>query len=190
MSLEEWQIALRCQAAEKENFHIIENIDNEETGYYSVYNPKSKSLYKVIYRGVDSRWNYCSCMDFKSNQLGTCKHLEAVKLWLAANHKRPVSVLPAYTSVYLSYRGERNIRIRYGSDNQEEFIRLASQYFNLDQELKAGKIETLSHFLADAVKISNTFKCYPDVLQYIIEYRDKKRRRQLVDKKCSDDFME
>lgn len=82
MTLEQWQIALRRQAAEKENFGIQELNAQEYPGYYIVNNPVSHNTYKVIYRGAFSAWNYCSCMDFKTSQLGTCKHIEAVKLWL------------------------------------------------------------------------------------------------------------
>lgn len=186
MSLEEWQVALRHQAAEKEVFNIVENVDNEETGYYSVYNPRSKNLYKVIYRGEESRWNFCACLDFKSNCLGTCKHIEAVKLWLASNNRLPNPTLPAYTSVYLSYRHGRTISIRFGADNRLDFERLAASYFDANNELLPARLDSFSTFLAEARQISNTFRCYPDVLQYIIEYRDKQRRSQLVAEHCDD----
>ena len=65
MTLEQWQIALRRQAAEKENFGIQELNAQEYPGYYIVNNPVSHNTYKVIYRGAFSAWNYCSCMDFK-----------------------------------------------------------------------------------------------------------------------------
>ena len=34
--------------------------------------------YRVTIRNLDKRNNYCSCPDFAGNQLGTCKHIEAV----------------------------------------------------------------------------------------------------------------
>ena len=34
--------------------------------------------YRITIRNLDKRNNYCSCPDFAGNQLGTCKHIEAV----------------------------------------------------------------------------------------------------------------
>ena len=77
MSLEEWQRTLRRQAAEREMLGVQAVDAKLCPGEYRVTNPKSKEEYKVVYRGENSTWNYCSCMDFKTSQLGTCKHLEA-----------------------------------------------------------------------------------------------------------------
>ncbi len=99
LTLEQWQIALRRQAAAKEQFAISEMNRKEYPGYYQVKNPVSHNEYKVVYRGQDSLWNYCSCMDFKTNQLGTCKHLQAVELWLEKNQYCVCRDVPSYTSV-------------------------------------------------------------------------------------------
>ena len=71
MTLQDWQIALRRQAAMKEKFVISERDKKEYPGYYTVINPTSGNEYNVVYRGHQSPWNYCSCMDFKASQLGT-----------------------------------------------------------------------------------------------------------------------
>ena len=88
MTLEQWQIALRRQVAAKETFTITEQGMKDYPGYYTVKNYVSRNEYTVVYRGEGSEWNYCSCMDFKTSQLGTCKHIEAVMLWIEAHHKR------------------------------------------------------------------------------------------------------
>ena len=137
MSLEEWQVLLRKQAAQKELL-AIEPVNKKQTlGDFSVKNPQTDHIYKVAFRGIGSAWNYCSCPDFKTNQLGTCKHVEAVQLFLEKSRKRlPKELAPSYTSVYLSYKGERDVRIRIGSDNREAFTRLANRYFNPEGVLR------------------------------------------------------
>lgn len=186
MTLEQWQIRLRQQAAVKENFAISKEIGTDENGCYRLVNPQSHQVYKIIYRGEGSPWNYCSCMDFKSNQLGTCKHIEAVKMWLADNKKQPDTSLPPYTSVYLSYAAGRKVCIRIGSEKREEFLRLASEYFMDDFVLRPDCIYSFFTFLSRARKISDTFRCYDDAYQYILDLRDGRRREQLVEEKCSD----
>ena len=83
MTLEEWQIKLRKQVTETEHFNISCVDDELCPGEYIVRNPEKNNEYKVVYRGANSEWNYCSCMDFKTSKLGTCKHLEAVKKWFS-----------------------------------------------------------------------------------------------------------
>ena len=77
MGLEEWQVALRQQQAQRERFTISELSPQFSPGEYQVRNPRTRSQYKVIYRGAYSPWNYCSCPDFRTSGLGTCKHVEA-----------------------------------------------------------------------------------------------------------------
>ena len=51
----------------------------------SINSPFSRQ-YRVTIRNLKKRENYCSCPDFAGNQLGTCKHIEAV---LHKIRKRP-----------------------------------------------------------------------------------------------------
>lgn len=176
MTLEEWQIALRKQAAQKEHFAISEINTKEYPGYYQVLNPITRNEYKIVYRGEGSPWNYCSCMDFKASQLNTCKHLEAVKIWITENNKKIYHDTPAYTSLYLSYKKERKVCLRIGKDNENEFRQLAAPYFTPEGVMKPEAIYSINDFLRDATKLNNTFRWYPDALNYILDIRDKRRR--------------
>lgn len=190
LTLEEWQIALRRQAALKEHFVISEIDRKKDPGYYKVINPVYQSEYKVVYRGKESPWNYCSCMDFKTNQLGTCKHLEVVKLWIEENGLKASRDIPSYSSVYLSYRGERQVCLRIGADNGEAFRQLAVPYFTPDGVMRPEAIDTITDFLRDAVRLNDTFRWYPDALAFILEMRDLRRRKQLLSDFASDDALD
>ena len=186
MELTEWLKALRRQVAVQEHFIVSQNTQTDEPGCYSVANPKTDNEYKVIYRGANCKWNYCSCMDFKVSRLGTCKHIEAVCSWIKKRRKTLDKTLPSYTAVYLLYQEGRKICIRIGTEKSEEFTRLASEYFTNDGYLKPESIYSFSTFLSTARKISNTFRCYPDALQYILDLRDDRKRAELVSEKCTD----
>lgn len=190
LTLQEWQVALRRQAAVKEQFAISEKDRKEYPGYYNVINPVTGNEYKVVYRGQDSSWNYCSCMDFKTSQLGTCKHLEAVKLWIEENHRKVCQEIPPYTSVYLSYQGERKVCLRIGTDNEEEFRQLAVPYFTPDGVMRPEALNSVTEFFRDAVRLNNTFRWYPDALNFILEQRDLRRRGQLVSDYASDTALD
>lgn len=182
MTLEEWQVKLRKQVAQTEHF-AIHCVDDELCpGEYSVRNPLKDNEYKVVYRGANSPWNYCSCMDFKTSRLGTCKHVEAVRLWLSRKSNLHVhKEIPPYTSVYLSYRGERCVKIRIGSDNQEEFRQLAKNYFDSNDELKESAYAHFGSFIKQARQINDTFRCYQDAIDFIIDKREKIERSKMVE---------
>lgn len=190
LTLEEWQVALRRQAAEKENFQISEIDRKEYPGYYKVMNPVSLGEYRVVYRGRESPWNYCSCMDFKTNQLGTCKHLEAVKLWMRKKRRKICREIPPYTSVYLSYKGERQVRLRIGTDNADEFRSLAAPYFTPDGVMRPETVDSISDFFREAMKINNTFRWHSDALAFILEKRDRKRREQMSSEWTSESALD
>jgi len=42
---------------------------------YTISNPESGKTYRVAIRGLQRGQSYCSCPDFRTNTLGTCKHL-------------------------------------------------------------------------------------------------------------------
>ena len=181
MSLEEWQIKLRKQVTDIEHFNISCVDDDLFPGEYIVRNPEKNNEYKVVYRGANSEWNYCSCMDFKTSRLGTCKHIEAVKKWFGG--KKGVHVhreLPPYTSVYLSYRDERCVKIRIGSDNKEAYEQLAKDYFDENHVLKKTAYARIGSFLKQARQISDTFRCYKDAIDFIIDIREKAKRENIV----------
>ncbi len=180
MSPEEWQVLLRRQFASREVLSIQPRQDEAAYGVFDVRNPKSKSLYKVVYRGNGSRWNYCSCMDFKTSGLGTCKHIEAVRQWLDERHKKAPVVNPPYSSLYLSYRNGRNVYLRIGSAHWTDMSGLAKSYFDQDGRALSQTLGSMAEFIAKARLIDPDFRCYPDVTDYLAEIKDAEYRAQYM----------
>ena len=76
---DENEIDFRKKRAQKEQFEIT-NLDKRK-GEFATYEVKSKGRgYTVELRSIDENINSCSCPDFEVNRLGTCKHIEALKL--------------------------------------------------------------------------------------------------------------
>ena len=183
MTLEEWQRALRKQIAGEEAMDVAAVDEKNLPGEYEVKNPQTKQTYKVVYRGEDSPWNYCSCMDFKTNHLCACKHLEKVKLWISETRGKKVhKELPAYTSVYLSYTDGRQVKIRVGSDHHEEFMQLAAHYFDAEGVMFPYAFEDYDKLMTEALAIDPSFRFYQDAIDFIIEQRERKFRQQLINK--------
>ena len=191
VTLEDWQVMLRMQQAQREALEVECVSERYNPGEYRVRSPQSGGVYKVVFRGAKSPWNYCECMDFKTSQLGTCKHIEAARQWIADHHKRIHWDLPAYTSVYLSYRGnERQVKIRIGSAHEEEFRALAAKYFDGLDTLLPKAFECFGDFLREAKALDDSFRCYQDALDFVLEQRENILRRRVVDEKYGDEALD
>jgi len=190
MSLTTWQVGLRVQQGEKEAFDISEVDANYTPGEYCVENHGTRNKYKVVYRGAKSEWNYCSCFDFKTSKLGTCKHIEAVKKWIKENKKKVHRETPAYTSVYVDYKDNRKIKIRFGEDQSMSFYELAIPYFDKHNVLKKRAYATFNKFLLMAKSLGSEFRCYDDAMEMIIEERDKEKRSAMMDKTYTDTALD
>ena len=125
LTLENWQIALRKQFVAGKSFGIKKLEGHPVFSDYMVHNPETKNTYKVAIRNNGQAMNFCACLDFKTNHLGTCKHIEAVLLKIEAT-PRLAGLLkkgytPPYTSVYLQYGKERKVKLRIGTDSAVKF---------------------------------------------------------------------
>src|SRR5262245_27206294 len=76
MSLEEWQTELRRQFGREQKFKLKNLGDHPALSEFQVTNPQSRSSYRVTIRGRNVGDNSCTCPDFATNTLGTCKHIE------------------------------------------------------------------------------------------------------------------
>ncbi|MCZ2100771.1 MAG: DEAD/DEAH box helicase [Chitinophagales bacterium] len=186
MTADQWQIALRKQFAESQHY-VVKNIGSGEVfSDYSVYNENAESIYKVAIRGNEVGKNFCSCLDFKANLLGTCKHIEYVLLQLNKKAKNKKILAKGfqrhYTSVYLDYGSDRQVKIRIGTEEKEQFLELANPYFDKNGVLKTSAYQSVDTFFQKAYSLHPDFRCYPDALEYIIEQREREQRNKLIDK--------
>lgn len=81
---------------------------------YVVTSSVSGKTYRVALRGWESGEVYCTCPDFRSNTLGTCKHVMKVQAWArrrfpASRQKRPY--VQTQIAVHVRYAGQRELRL-------------------------------------------------------------------------------
>jgi superfamily II DNA or RNA helicase len=184
MSLEDWQIELRRQFGREQNYKLENVGEHPFFSIFNVVNPQSQSNYRVHIRGVQPGDNYCSCPDFATNTLGTCKHIEFT-LAVLERKRGGVAALrsgyqPYYSEVYLHYGARREVRFRPGSDCPLALARLAARYFDADGALLPDAFGRFESFVAEAAKLDHEVRCHDDVLGFIAEVRDAERRRTRV----------
>jgi len=139
--LKEEQIDLRRQRARAANFHILNHGKKRVFSEFTVTNPQSGGVYEVQIRSFDTGDNTCTCRDFKSNTLGTCKHIEAVletlrdDLPAQTQKKRAVITRP---EIELDYGEQVRLRLRLPTRHSDALEKLARRFFD-DRGLWADK---------------------------------------------------
>jgi hypothetical protein len=76
LPLVDWQVGLRRQFGSEQASFALEGQDSPACGEFTVHNPDSGRRYRVAIRGLQPGESFCACLDFATNDLGTCKHTE------------------------------------------------------------------------------------------------------------------
>ncbi len=131
--LREDQIDIRRQRAKTGKFTIENTGKNRVLSDYLVTNPESKGQYTVAIRGLKVGDNTCTCPDYKSNTLGTCKHIEAVldqiKDELPPNfHNKKATV--TRPSIALRYGEQLQLELQLPPRHSDKLAKLATTYFD------------------------------------------------------------
>lgn len=181
MSLEEWQRGLRREFGRDQTFQLSNVGDAPVFSDFLITNPQSKNTYRVAIRGTEPGDNFCTCPDFATNALGTCKHVEftLAKLESRRGGKSALQAgyQPAFSEVWLQYGAARQVRLRPGTECPPELARVASKFFNDERVLLDEAFGRFESFLAESQKLDHELRAYDDALAFIAEVRDRDRRK-------------
>lgn len=186
LTLKEWQIKLRKQYGKKQTFGLTNEGEHPVWSDFMVHNAERSSSYRLALRGTEVGDNFCDCPDFKASALETCKHIEWAlhKLENTYGNKQHFRKPPperSYSSVYIHYGEERSLKMRIGSTEKEAFKTLAESFFDKEGVFYPHAYLTFNEFLQKARAISPDFRCYPDVLEWVIQKRADERRGHKAD---------
>ncbi|HZK79974.1 MAG TPA: DEAD/DEAH box helicase, partial [Humisphaera sp.] len=182
LSIEAWQIELRRQFGREQKFKL-KNLGSEPVfSDFQIANPASKSVYRVSIRGGNPGDSFCSCPDFATNTLGTCKHIEFT---LAKIQHQPggksalrAGFKPAWNEVYLRYGPKREVHLRLAEDRPEKLALLAKRFFDDAGVIRPNAFANFEHFLSEASALDADLRFHEDVLGYVAEVRDRDRRAE------------
>ena len=146
---------------------------------YAVTSLLSGKTYKVALRGLKSGESYCSCPDFRSNTLGTCKHIMKV----AASIKRKFTprklarpYQPRRIAVHLRYDREVTLRLVVPKT-------LPSAIDEIVRPLVGRPIADVRKLLAQLNRVETAggqFHIFPDAEEFIQHQLHAERMRNLV----------
>jgi len=188
LSPADWQRALRRQFGREQAF-VLENTGVEPFfSDFRVSNPQSKTCYRVAIRGLRPGDNFCSCPDYATNELGTCKHVEFVLARLEKKRGAKAAFArgyrPAFSEIYLRNDGVRAVHFRAGADCPPAVLRAAGLLFDAsrDGRLREQRLGELERFLAAVAKSGHELRAYDDALDFVAGRRDALRRSQVLDR--------
>ena len=179
---EEWQRGLRRQFGREQAFGL-ENLGTEPFfSEFRVSNPVSKSSYRVAIRGIGPGRNFCSCPDYATSDLGTCKHIEFTLGRLEKKRGAKTAFRrgyrPAFSELYLRYDGKRTVHFRAGTDCPPAVREAAAVLFDTEHDgmLPDDRFGGLEQFMSAVSKSGHEFRAYDDALDFIAGRRDADQR--------------
>jgi ERCC4-related helicase len=178
----QWQRGLRRQFGREQAFGL-ENLGSEPIfSEFRVSNPVSKSSYRVAIRGPGPGGNFCSCPDYSTSELGTCKHIEFTLSRLekkrGAQKAFARGYQPTFSELYLRNEGKRCVHFRAGTNCPPDLIKAAAGLFDAGQNglLPEERFGELEPFMARVAKSGHEFRAYDDALDFIAGRRDAEQR--------------
>lgn len=142
-------------------------------------------VHRVVIRGLEPGRNFCSCADFETNALGTCKHIEFTLAKLLARRGGKSALRagydPPYSIISIDHGAQRHVRFRIGREATSPLRRLARQYFADDGRWKRRSFARFDDFVSAAKKIDPGLRMVEDVLTFVAEARDAERRAKIID---------
>ena len=186
LGVADWQTALRRQFGREQAFGL-ENLGVEPVfSDFRIDNPASRTGYRVAIRGRSLGQNRCTCPDFATNDLGTCKHIEFTLARLEARRGGKAALArgfePAYSEIWLDYAGARHVRFRAGSACPPRLLAQARQLFDAAAgwALPWHRIDELDALAKAANASEHELRCDDDVWQFVAQIRDGERRQQAL----------
>lgn len=184
----DWQRGLRRQFGRDQSF-VLENLGSEPFfSEFRITNPSSKSSYRVAVRGLGPGGNFCSCPDYATNELGTCKHLEFTLAQLARKRGAKAAFArgyqPAFSELYLRNAGERHVHFRAGTDCPPAVRFAADRLFDMKRDglLADDRLGELKRFMTLVSGSGHEFRAYDDALDFIAGRLDADRRASKLER--------
>jgi superfamily II DNA or RNA helicase len=183
--LREEQIDIRRKRAAEEKFTIRNLGRNRVFSDYQITNPASGGQYRVSIRGFDVGDNTCECPDFRTNTLGTCKHIEAVLAALREEtppqlRRRKAAV--THPEIYLRYGEQLRLGLHLPPRPSPQMQTLADTFFDPQGLWRAG--DHYENLIEAVEKVPEQVTIFSDAMEFMereIERREMaEREKELV----------
>lgn len=176
-ALIEKALAERIERAKTEKMKVEAADPAKPWTNYTVTNRLTGKSYRVALRGLEAGQSYCSCPDFRTNTLGTCKHILHVlqkikRKFNAAQLRRPYR--RKHLGLHLRYDREVTLRWLLPHTLDEQAAKIIGPRGGEPIE----DLHDLIERLAKLQKLGHEVMIYPDAEEFIQQRLVQDRLRQ------------
>ena len=144
----------------------------------------SGRAYRVEIRSLDELHNTCTCPDYKTNLIGTCKHIEGVLQYLEKQHGARLKELarrrPIGVQVYLHYGTDITVRIGLPLPKRPATRESLTRYFDPSGVLIGAPLQSLPRLLADLESLPARDRSQVRVDQAVREHLELLQDREAI----------
>ena len=158
----------RCERADKAEYDI-EFADNV-FGEHELVNERGLR-YRLTFRNLGKQQGYCSCPDYRTNKLGTCKHLLYAFTLFREKHGSEATPHQEYPfiEVFQDPLSDYEISWFYPGQLPKGFDLLIEEYFTPEQKLRPEKKGDFLSFIEKTREMKEIL-IRPEVLEAIGEF--------------------
>ncbi len=172
-------VAERALRAREEKFRLRSDDPKRPWTDYLITSGTSGKTYRVALRGDEPGQSFCTCPDFRTNTLGTCKHilytLSRVKHRFSEGTRgRPY--VPSHFAVYLRYGEEVSLHLQAPQKISAVARRLVKPLLSK----KIDNLPVLLKVIGRLEQLNESVTIYPDAEEWIERELFLRKIRQLV----------
>ncbi|MFV1968917.1 MAG: DEAD/DEAH box helicase, partial [Pirellulaceae bacterium] len=169
----------RATRAKEEKFRLKAADPSRPWTDYVVTSKASGKTYRVALRGDERGMSYCSCPDFRTNTLGTCKHviysLDRIRAKFSATQRRRLPRRKNF-SVHVRYDHETTLRMLTPDRPTTEAERIVRPLVDGDID----NVQDLIRRVGKLERLGETVTIYPDAEKLIQQRLFQDRVAKLV----------
>ncbi|MBS1253406.1 MAG: Replicative DNA helicase [Anaerolineales bacterium] len=155
---------------------------------YSTFEITSVSgrTYRVRIHDLEELHNTCTCPDYQTNLIGTCKHIEGVLIQLRDKYDDDLEELaaekPDFTRIYLHYARDVTVRVSQPLPESPELRKLLNRYFDAEGILQGPVLHTLPALLHELDNLPAQQRSALDVGDRVRDHLELLRDREAIRK--------
>ena len=155
---------------------------------YSLFGVTSTSgqTYQVRIHDLEELHNTCTCPDYRTNLIGTCKHIEGVLIQLREKHRDQLKKLaakrPSITRIYLHFAHNVTVRVSQPLPERSNLRQLLDRYFDAEGILQGPLLHTLPALLHEIDGMSGQQRHRLHVTDAVRDHLELLRDREAIRK--------
>ena len=140
--------------------------------------------YSVQIRSLNERLNSCDCPDYRSNTIGTCKHIEGVLANLrrkfAGKWKKLSKKAPRLTQIYMHHADRATVRVTRPYPESNRARGLLERYFDAESILQGKITRSLPSFGSELKNLPSADQGKILIDNAVFDYLNNRRKFEKV----------